>query len=218
MNGKFIVLEGVEGVDLEGLAAKLAAHLHAKGLQESQVYLTREPSDGPIGRDIRLALQGRLQLDKRTLAVLFAADRLDHLQEKQAGIERRLAKGDWVICDRYYLSHYAFQTYQGFSLDWLRLLNQHCRPPDLTFYIELPLEAMVRNYLAQLRRRGFHYTLAPDQPTAEEAQAYLRAIQERYRRVIEELRGEESIVAIEAATEQQALRKIIKIVDQQGWL
>ena len=217
MSGKFIVLEGVEGVDLEALARRLGAHLRAKGLQESQVYLTREPSDGPIGRDIRLALRGRLQLDNRTLAVLFAADRLDHLQEEQSGIEMHLAKGDWVICDRYYLSQYAFQTYQGFSLDWLRVLNQPCRPPDLIFYIELPLEACVRNYLAQKRQRGFHYTLAPDQKTVEDTKAYLQAIQERYRRVIEELHGE-NIVQIQVETEQHAIRSITRELDKQGWL
>jgi len=218
MAGKFIVLEGIEGVPLEGLAGALTTALMEKGLPRAQIHLTREPSDGPIGRDIRLALRGRLQLDARTLAVLFAADRLDHLRVEESGIEARLGREQWVICDRYYLSHYAFQTYQGFDLAWLRSLNQHCRRPDLIFYIELPIAACISNFIGQQRMRGFHYTLAPDAEKTDEVDAYLKAIQSHYQKVIEELKGEEPIVTIKAHTEKQALGKMLREIEQRRWL
>ena len=222
--GRLIVLEGIEGVHLEEFAHQLALYLANRGVKRSQIRITRQPSDGPVGRDIRLALRGRLQLDKRTLAVLFAADRLDHLHVPETGIEARLQKGDWIILDRYYLSQYAFQTYQGFDLDWLRALNRHCRRPDLTFYIELPMDTCIGNYQAQLRLRGYHYSLlspagvdVPDRAGYERAKEYLEAIRERYRSVIEELRGEEDIEVIEASTTREATRLMRRALDKRNW-
>ena len=74
---------------------------------------TREPSDGPVGTMIRQALTGRLGLPggagplaPETLALLFAADRTDHLA---AQVLPALAAGKVVLCDRYVLSSLAYQ-------------------------------------------------------------------------------------------------------------
>jgi len=223
--GKFIVFEGIEGVNLKDLAQRTAQEMEQRGVPKGQIFLTREPSDGPIGRDIRLALRGRLELDPRTVAVLFAADRLDHLYTPKTGIEARLEKGEWVLLDRYYLSQYAFQTYQGFDLEWLQALNRHARRPDLTLYIELPLDACIRTYQAQVRRQGYHYSLlgvekiaVPDQEGYENARKYLGGIRERYLEAIKTLESQEPIEVIEANTEGEAIKKIRYALRKRGWL
>ncbi|HYY53573.1 MAG TPA: dTMP kinase, partial [Myxococcales bacterium] len=108
--GRFIALEGLDGSGTTTQAERIASVLRAQG---RRVLLTREPSDGPIGTLIRLALTGRLGLPQRSgplteeaLALLFAADRVDHLA---AVIEPALERGELVVCDRYVLSSLAYQ-------------------------------------------------------------------------------------------------------------
>ena len=212
---RFIVLEGVEGTGLEELAHDLARRLEGH-LGPGRVYVTREPSDGPIGRDIRLALTGRLKLSKETLAVLFAADRMDHLTTPDTGIEARLQRGEWVVCDRYYLSHYAFQTYQGFDLQWLRALNRYCRKPDLILYIELPISATLAHYFAEKRKTGYHYSLFPEAEERDRVMQYLTGVQEAYRKVIEQLH-DEPIEVIQSDSIENAKRAIWKIGKSRRW-
>jgi dTMP kinase len=115
------------------------------------VLTTREPSDGPIGTQIRQALAGRLSLPDRlgpltapTLALLFAADRVDHAA---AEVEPALARGAVVLCDRYLLSSLAYQTAdllrsnptlaQAEALEWISQINAHARAPDLTLFLSI---------------------------------------------------------------------------------
>ena len=110
MRGRFIVLEGIDGsgttTQLERAVACVAGLGH-------RATATREPSDGPVGHLLREALLGRLhmpdgeKLDGRTMALLFAADRIDHLQRE---IEPQLAAGTSVLSDRYLLSSLAYQA------------------------------------------------------------------------------------------------------------
>ncbi|HHT01962.1 MAG TPA: dTMP kinase [Firmicutes bacterium] len=140
--GRFIVLEGIDGSGISTQARLLAEYLSA---QNRPVLLTKEPSSGPIGALIRQALQGRLQeIEEHTMALLFAADRCDHLQNE---ILPRLAEGVDVICDRYYLSSFAYQSRQV-PLDWLRTLNSGCRVPDLTILLQVPAEVTMERITA----------------------------------------------------------------------
>jgi dTMP kinase len=134
MQGKFIVFEGPDGNVLREQAQRLYARLRERGIK---VHLTREPSTGPIGGQIRQILDQRLDItDPQTIAAYFMADRSDHLHSEN-GILSHLANGEHVICVRYILSTYAFQ---GLNLDmeWLRALNQPFPVPDMTFYIDTP--------------------------------------------------------------------------------
>lgn len=103
IDGLFIVLEGVDGAGTTTHTKLLAASLGARGLP---VHTTREPSDGPIGVMIRQILTGRLVVPGmngprpptwKTMALLFAADRADHVE---AEIEPNLRDGVTVISDR----------------------------------------------------------------------------------------------------------------------
>src|SRR5262245_55399277 len=131
MRAPFIVFEGLDGAGTTTQAHRLVDSLNALGHES---HFTREPSDGPIGTQIRQALAGRLglpggqRLTPDTLALLFAADRVDHLASEIVPLCER---GVTVVCDRFMLSSVA---YQGQELDpaFVRQINARALPPDLT--------------------------------------------------------------------------------------
>lgn len=150
--GLFIALEGTDGSGISTQTARLAMWFHA---QNRLVHTTKEPSGGPAGLLLRLALTHRLgdgsaggfhPLDEPTMALLFAADRMDHLAVE---VLPRLQNGISIVCDRYVLSSYAFQSL-GVDLAWLRALNARARVPDLTVLIDVPAEVSVE----RIRARG----------------------------------------------------------------
>lgn len=142
----FLVFEGIDGSGTTTQASRLAARLRAEG---RRVLLTREPTAGPIGRFLRQALSGKLtdsedrvtDLDWSAMALLFSADRLDHLRRE---IEPALAQGAVVISDRYDLSSLIYQSAtcpEGPAvLPWLRDLNKRARRPDLTLVLDVAHE------------------------------------------------------------------------------
>jgi dTMP kinase len=138
--GRFVVFEGIDGSGTTTQAARAAASLSADGFT---VLNTREPSEGPIGSLIRQALKGRLglpsnagPLSEQSLALMFAADRLDHLQ---AEILPALNDGAVVICDRYVLSSLAYQG-AACPMDWVEQINSAAASPDLTIFLDVKLE------------------------------------------------------------------------------
>jgi dTMP kinase len=130
-----IVLEGLDGAGTTTQARRLVAHLIAKG---GKAHLTREPSDGPIGQLIRQMLTGNHAIEGQSIAqstfgLLFAADRLDHLQRE---VDVQIAAGATVVSDRYYHSSLAYQG-TGADRDWITLLNARARKPDLTIFLQV---------------------------------------------------------------------------------
>ncbi|HMA34617.1 MAG TPA: dTMP kinase [Chloroflexia bacterium] len=184
--GTFLVLEGTDGSGLSTQAALLRDRLLAAG---RAAYLTKEPSDGPAGAMVRLALTQRLGYAPHTshsagadtpaepwqpigdevLALLYAADRLDHLRQD---IAPRLARGVDVICDRYRLSSLAYQSLSA-DLDWVTTLNSKARRPDLTIFLDVPPE-ICRTRMA--RRQGAIELY--------EQESKIRRVRENYLRLI----------------------------------
>jgi dTMP kinase len=152
--GFFLVLEGIDGSGTS-TQAELLANFLRQG--EMPVLVTREPSDGPVGRFIRQGLRGELTdsqgkpttLDWKSFALLFSSDRTDHLERE---ILPALDAGSVVICDRYDLSSLLYQSATSpegaSSLPWLREINARARRPDFT--IVLSVDAGV----AETRRRA----------------------------------------------------------------
>ena len=143
---RLIVLEGLDGAGTTTQARRLAAHLQAR---DQPVHQTREPSDGPIGRLIREMLTGHHALPDQaigqsTFGLLFAADRLDHLQRE---VEPQLAAGKTVISDRWYHSSLAYQG-TGADRDWITTLNARARRPDLTIFLEVRPEIAAQRRVA----------------------------------------------------------------------
>jgi dTMP kinase len=97
--------------------------------------LTREPTTGVIGQLLREVLK-KGELDSRAEALLFAADRTEHVKE----ISQKLAEGRVVISERYFYSSIAYQGASGVSLKWLMELNRFAPVPELVLYLDVSPE------------------------------------------------------------------------------
>lgn len=109
MSAKFITLEGGEGVGKSTQLQALAEAIRARG---HSVVTTREPGGSPGAEAIRaLLMDGAAdRWSPRAEALLFAAARADHVEK---AIRPALARGDWVLCDRFVDSTRAYQGGAG---------------------------------------------------------------------------------------------------------
>lgn len=139
--GRFITFEGGEGAGKSTQIRRLAASLEAAGFE---VCLTREPGGSPGAEQIReLLVTGETgRWDAVTELLLLYAARRDHVQRL---IEPALARGCWVLCDRFADSTMAYQGYgHGLELGKIRELHRIVlgeMKPDLTLVLDLPPEA-----------------------------------------------------------------------------
>ena len=141
-----IVIEGLDGAGTTTQARRLVDHLNARG---KKAHLTREPSDGPVGRLIREMLTGAHaisgeKLSQGTFGLLFAADRLDHMQRE---VEPQIAAGTIVVSDRWYHSSLAYQG-TGADRDWIATLNARARRPDVTLFLKVRPEVAAKRRAA----------------------------------------------------------------------
>lgn len=160
--GRFITLEGVDGAGKSTHAKWLAETLRSWGYA---VVATREPGGTPLGETLRgLVLNESMGLDTETL-LMFAA-RCEHLAQV---IEPALARGDWVVCDRYTDATYAYQGGgRQMGAERVAVLEQWMQPalqPDRTWLFDVPLE-LARARLADARQ--------PDRFEREEAAFFQR--------------------------------------------
>lgn len=158
--GKLVVLEGIDGAGTTTHVARLAEKLRQVRVS---VRVTREPSDGPVGTLVRQVLTGRLVTPGgrapgwATMALLFAADRMDHVEST---IDPFIAEGGVVLSDRYDASSLAYQSVSSGAhpkdaVEWIRTLNRHVRRPDLTIVLDVSPEVaaerrLMRGEAAQL--------------------------------------------------------------------
>ena len=132
----FIVIEGVDGSGKSTQIELLKFRFKELNLK---VMDTREPSDGPVGMLIRNIMMNRMQADQSTLAALFLADRLDHINNPVNGMRNRLNNGFHIICSRYYFSSYAFQN-EYVPIEWVVHCNSLCKSylkPDMIIYLNV---------------------------------------------------------------------------------
>jgi len=172
----FIVLEGIDGSGTTTQLVELERHLAGRG---RRVHATREPTRGPVGRMLREILLGQhrnpdgSEVDGRTMALLFAADRRDHLARE---IEPALEAGQDVISDRYVLSSLAYQSEEA-AREWVLRLAEGIRTPDLTVLLDVEVE------VAAARRA------AAGRPTERyDADRLLARVARAYRALAEERR------------------------------
>lgn len=164
MAGRFISLEGGEGVGKSTQVRALAAALRGRGIE---VVETREPGGSPGAEAIRALLLGgeNERWTAPTEALLFAAARADHVART---IRPALAAGSWVLCDRFLDSSLAYQGgADGLGPDAIRSLHRVGSGgvlPDRTFVLDLELvTAVSREHardgaaLDRFGRRGLDY-------------------------------------------------------------
>ncbi|MEA1909545.1 MAG: dTMP kinase [Patescibacteria group bacterium] len=130
MSGLFFVFEGGDGSGQD-----TQAELLKKGLEEIgyKVWLTREPTDGLIGQEIRKILRKEKSVGQQKIQELMVKDRAEHVRE----IEDKIAKGYIVISVRYFYSTLAYGVADGLDYDYLWGLNSDFPRPDQVFYLDL---------------------------------------------------------------------------------
>jgi len=144
MKGKFLTIEGIEGVGKTTNIEFIKGWLEAK--QISYVN-TREPGGTPLAEEIRqllLATRDEEVCGKAELLLMFAG-RAQHIDQL---IEPQLAAGNWVICDRFTDATYAYQgagREMGYHLiSNLESMIQGALRPDLTLILDVPVEEGLR--------------------------------------------------------------------------
>ena len=135
MQNRFIIFEGLDGSGKSTQVSLLSKKLN--DLKKS-VYMTMEPTNGPLGSIIRNAFLNRIDLEEEVIASLFAADRLDHILNKVNGMQEKYNLGYNIICDRYYFSSCAYHV-PFLSLDEILSINSRAinlMVPDIVIFID----------------------------------------------------------------------------------
>jgi dTMP kinase len=203
--GKFIVFEAIDGSGTSTQARLLHDYLFQQG---QKVYLTEEPSAGPIGNLIRLSLTRRMRLsgdkrlDDRQLALLFAADRHDHLYNEVDGVMRKVEEGWIVICTRYLVSSMVYNCNNEEEREFIRHLNSEFPLPDLTLFLDCPLEICL-------------HRLNKGRPVQDlyENHEKLKKVRENYDRILAEYVAPLHYVKADVEMMEQH-RKIVQLVEE----
>ncbi len=133
--GFHLVLEGLDGCGKSTHAKLLARWLRSRG---RKVVITDEPTDSTIGRIIKRVLRGELKVPVAVEALMFAADRVQHVASLIAPAVR---EGKVVLNERYVPSSLVYQSARGLSVDWIRSINRYAPKPDLMILIDVPADA-----------------------------------------------------------------------------
>jgi dTMP kinase len=194
--GRFISFEGIDGAGKSTQHTWAADYLRAQG---RTVVATREPGGTPLGEKLRtLLLSEPMHLE--TEALLMFAARREHIAEV---IEPALARGDWVVCDRFVDASFAYQG-GGRGLSWKRLESladwvlDDLRP-DLTLIFDAPVA------IAQQRLHAA--TSNPDRFEQEQA-AFFERVRAAYLRIATE--NPDRVRLIDATQTPDNINKVLE--------
>jgi dTMP kinase len=138
MRGLLIAFEGLDQSGKQTQAEQLRDRLVAAG---RQVRLLAFPAyETPIGSEIRQALTGARDWGADVMQLLYIANRF----EMKPTIERELAQGTVLVCDRYVASSVAYGESQGLDAAWLRDVQRHLPQPDITFLLDIAPDVSAR--------------------------------------------------------------------------
>lgn len=196
--GRLIVVEGVDGAGTTTQSRLLGERLAAEG---GKVHVTAEPSRGPVGALVRQILTRRVvgaegPFDAAALALLFAADRLDH---HAVEIAPKLAAGIDVVSDRYTLSSLAYQGLATGDRAWVEAVNARAPVADVTLFLRAsPAVALRRRRAASLDREIF------------EVSSFQRRVAKSYDRAIGQLRAAgQQVVEIDGEASVEAVARAV---------
>ncbi|MDE2592781.1 MAG: dTMP kinase [Burkholderiales bacterium] len=201
--GVFITFEGIDGAGKTTHMDTLERLLQSQG---REVVRTREPGGTPLAEKLR-ALFLHDAMDPLTETLLVFAARRDHLTQV---ILPALARGAWVMCDRFTDATFAYQGGgRGFDLQILGTLEgwvQERHQPDLTFLFDLP-PAVAASRLAAARQ--------PDRFEAQDT-AFFERVRQAYLRRREQQPERFALIQADASPEAVA-EQILHIVQAKGW-
>jgi dTMP kinase len=164
--GRFIVLEGIDGSGKTTQVGLLAAWLRES---QSDVVVTQEPTDGEWGRRYRAWARNELDATPEEVLRFFVEDRREHVA---LVILPALARGAFIVSDRYYHSTLAYQAAHGVDRDLLseRLEIDALPQPNLVLWLRLPVALAVKR-------------VAPDALEAYENASFLERADAEYARL-----------------------------------
>ena len=205
IQGKFIVFEGTDGSGKSTQMKLLGKYLQERG---ETCRFTREPTGSTIGALVHACMTGEVDTDEHTIAALFAADRLDHINHPKNGMKAALGSGDHVLCDRYYFSSFAYNG--GFvPLDWVIQLNtpaMQALKPDLVIFLDVDVEESMSRVATRAERERYE--------TVEKQ----KRIRENYFQVFDRFKEENVVVIKSEADKLQTQAKVRAAVDKLfGW-
>lgn len=140
----------IEGLDKSGKTTQ--SHLLVKALNNRgfKAVYTSEPSKGEIGKFIeRYVLKRRWRIPVSVEALLFAADRIDHVERE---VKPMLDEGKIVVSDRYVYSSLAYQGAAGLDINWIMEINKMVPKPDLAIYLDAPIEVVMERIMRKHKR------------------------------------------------------------------
>lgn len=156
----FIVFEGIDGSGTSTQIKRLAERFN-----KDEVFVTAEPTSGETGKFLRKMLKGDFQVDEKTAAFLFAADRCEHIFGKD-GIISQTEKGKTVISDRYFFSSLAYQSVScGKELP--ELLNSVFPLPEILFYFKINPETSISRVNSRGETKEIYEKISFQKKTAE---------------------------------------------------
>jgi len=205
MRGKFITIEGTEGVGKTTNIQFIQDWLKSKQL----AYIcTREPGGTPMAEQIReLLLTPREELvcDTAELLLMFAG-RAQHLNQV---IEPSLAEGAWVLCDRFTDATYAYQgagrNMPSDLISELELIVQGSLRPDLTLILDIPVEIGLQRAIERSE---------PDRFEREKAEFFHR-VREGYLEIAQQ--NQDRCVVIDASQSLESVQREISIALEAFW-
>lgn len=197
--GVFICIEGLDGSGKTTQAKLLTKKLCEDGLN---VVFTAEPSQGRIGKFIRKRLFEEKRMPVSVEALLFAADRIEHVENE---VNPELMQGKIVVSDRYVYSSLAYQGSAGLSLDWIEQVNSNALKPDLSIFIDVAPEVV----LERLKRKKSVMEILETQKKVRDI--YLRYVENGQLRLIDGSKGKKEVSEVLYAEVSLFLKKTLRI-------
>ena len=191
--GNFIAFEGIDGSGKSTQNGLLAERLKKEG---ACCYTTMEPTNAPVGSLVRQVMTGRIRMDNKAIAALFAADRLDHLLNEVDGIASKIEEGTTVLTDRYYFSSYAYHSVDV-PMEWVIRANEQSAlilRPTVNLFIDVDPDTA----LERIARNRFHQELF-------EKKSRLVEVRENYKKAFDLLAGEEKYTVIDGNQSREAI-------------
>lgn len=189
----FIVFEGIDGA---GTSTQIK--IFADSEYKDKMDFSAEPTSNETGKFLRKMLKGDIQLDPRTSAYLFAADRAEHIWGKD-GIEEKCRNGKICISDRYLFSSLTYQSVTcGEELP--SLLNSPFPLPEILFFFEIEPEVSLSRIGGRETREIY------------EKVDFLKATEERYKKIISEFEKKDTGMKIVRINAELPIEKVTEII------
>ncbi|MEM5947784.1 dTMP kinase [Spirochaetia bacterium 38H-sp] len=165
----FFVLEGIDGSGTTTQLNRVADLLLKNNIK---IYKTYEPTRNKIGSFLRECLSSHLDLSERTYALLFAADRQEHVFGKNE-IAEKLDQGNIVLCDRYLFSSLAYQGNKN-DMDFVSSINSYFPLPEAVFFIDIDEKTALKRVASRAQKKDIF-----------EEESFLLKVRKSYRTIFE---------------------------------